>query len=688
MAHSPLRPHAAYLEDYNEDAHTTVPDSRQTANVAAKRSKPEISNIKVTELGRDGASDSGYSSHTAATLTSGDSSSLGSKAGSATLTLDTSLESLNASKRRPVAAEKQPQSTPQSPHKPPLRRSESKARANEGARHASCKCDDCRAKAKSKASRPTTSPQTTSPNDSQQAKQRAGTHGDWPAPTDAQPSAPRPTPEAPILQPAQPRPRHPGSHYRSTPRPISFHGGMMPQPMYLQPIAFGRPPGTFTTQPPFPPPSYPPPTNSYFPPSYQHPHAHAHAPPPATHQPSPTMQRDLYTIPPSPYSLPPQAQHRQWPTEQYPPQRRPVPYSAPPLVDYSRPSQYSGAPPTSAHPPPMQRTFSERDRERPMPLREEYFPYDEDYYRMPPPPPPPPKPPNATHQRPTIRHAVTTAARVPHAERYVAEDYDEEEYTYRSPRKHASEGYDRLSRPPLASRPSNTKSSGKTHGLDKLEHSVAQMSVEGNGAAARQRRRMTYYGGPIPKDLERRAEAYQARKNPSTDSIPLTADSLKLVRHKTQNSNSDAGSRVSGEGRASREGSDVKPRSATGPRGSSDIKTRNENDAFTMRFNAAQAVHVDLKGGAEGRTISLRQSREGEGNNMELSIKPKNDSQEKSRRRQSYVDGTTVRELESLRTGSRMGRQSRETDSDRLKERSVAPSQSRRSSRNRRALME
>lgn len=198
---------------------------------------------------------------------------------------------------------------------------------------------------------------------------------------------------------------------------------------------------------------------------------------------------------------------------------------------------------------------------------------------------------------------------------------------------------------------------------------------------------MTYYGGPIPKDLERHAEAYQARKTPSTETIPLTADSLKLVRHKTQNSNSDAGSRLSGEGRASREGSDVKPRSATGPRGSSDIKSRNENDAFTMRFNAAQAVHVDLKGGAEGRTISLRQSREGEGN-MELSIQAKNENQEKSRRRQSYVDGTTVRELESLRTGSRMGRQSRETDSDRLKERSVAPSQSRRSSRNRRALME
>ncbi|KAL8831808.1 MAG: hypothetical protein Q9170_005136 [Blastenia crenularia] len=676
MSHSPSQPHAAYFEDYNEDAHTIVPESRQTANVAAKRSKPDISTVKVTELGRYGASDSGYSSHTGATLNSG-ASSLASKAGSATLTLDTSIESLAASKRRPTPTQRQSQTTPQSPHKPPLRRSESKARQKEALRQGSCRCDDCQAKAKSRVSRPTTSPQNVSPD--QERQKPAGNAENITAPKTLQTSAPAAA--APVVQPAQPRQRHPGSQsYRSTPRPVSFHGGSMPQPMYYQPVFIGRPQSTFPAQSPFPPPSYPPPAPSYFPQSYQHPQQ------PAVGQPSPTMQRELYTIPPSLYSLPSQPQTRSWPIEQHLPPRQPIIYSAPPIVEYPPSSQFTGAPHPSVH-----RTFSERDRERPMPLREEYFPYDEDYCRMPPPPPPPPKPPNATHQRPHIRHAVTTAARVPQPEPYFTEEYMVEDRVQRSPRKYISEDHNRPTRPALTTRHSNIKASDRTHGIDRLEQSFARMSVEGGHAAAKQRRRMTYYGGPIPRDLERQVEAYQADKNASaetttTATVPLTADSLKLVRHKTQTSNSDAGSRASGEGRTSREGSDVKARSATGRRGSSEIRTRND-DGFTMRFNSSQGVNLDLKGAAKDRTISLRQSREGDGN-MELSIKGKSDSREKSRRRQSYIDGNTVRELESIRAASRMGRPSREAEGERTKERSVVASQSRRSSRNRRALME
>ena len=200
---------------------------------------------------------------------------------------------------------------------------------------------------------------------------------------------------------------------------------------------------------------------------------------------------------------------------------------------------------------------------------------------------------------------------------------------------------------------------------------------------------MTYYGGQPSRDLERQVEAYQAHQTGQSDptSIPLTADSLKMVRHKTQTSNSDAGSRASGEGRASRGSSDVKPRSATGRQGSSEVKARNETDGFTMRFDPSHSVNVDLKGGAKGQTISLRQSREGDGN-IELSIGAKPEAREKSRRRQSYVDGTGVKELEYVRTASRMGRTSSKADTERVKERSVAPSRSRRSSKSRGALME
>ncbi|KAL8818412.1 MAG: hypothetical protein Q9223_002948 [Gallowayella weberi] len=677
------QPHAAYIEDYNEDANTTLPETRQTANVAAKRSKPDISRVKVTDLARDEASDSGYSSHTAATLTSGDSS-LVSKAGSATLTLDTSVESLGAGKGKSLLPGKQSQAAPKSPQKYTLRRTASKARRKDPARDGHSGCDDCLAQEKAKGERHATSIQKPSSNETDQNRPRLGLNTDI-APSSKASRTPTsgPASNAAVVQPAQPRPRHQGSsQYRTTPRPVSFHGGMMPSPMYYPTMLVARPPSAFAVQSPFPPPSYPPPTTSYFPPPYQHPAPPAHPPPPHT-------QREVYSIPPSPYNVPPQQQPHHWPIEQRPPPQQHVVYSAPPVVEYPHASQYNqGVPQTH---PAMHRTFSERDRERQIPLREEYFPFDEDYYRMPPPPPPPPKGPGAAamHHRPDIRHAATIGARISHHEPYLAEEYLEEDQLPRSPRKYDNGGHERSRRPSLASRPSNASSNERTHNVDKLEHHFARLSVEGSGSAAKQRRRRTYYGGPVSRSLERQVESPQTRRtgNPEGTSMPLTADSLKLVRHKTQTSNSDAGSRVSGEGRASRSSSDLKPRSATGRRSSSEVKARNEIDGFTMRFDASQPVNLDLKGGAKDHTISLRQSKEGDGN-IELSIGAKPDAREKNRRRQSYVDGGGARELEYVRTASRMGRLSGKTDNDRVKVRSAAPSRTRRSSKSRGALMD
>ncbi|KAL8708502.1 MAG: hypothetical protein Q9220_006660 [cf. Caloplaca sp. 1 TL-2023] len=688
MSANQSRPHAAYIEDYNEDANTALPETRQTANIAAKRSKPEIARVKVTELGREEASDSGYSSHTAATLNSKDSS-LASKAGSATLTLDTSLESLSAGKRRPLVAEKLPQNAPQSPQKPSLRRTGSKARQKETTGQGRCRCEECQAKTAAKAGRRKPPPQISTVREATQAKPQPSSSPDnAPVTKDPRPAALRVTTNAPTIQPAQPRPRHSGSQsYRATPRPVSFHGGMMPQPMFYPQVIVARPPSSFTTQSPFPPPSYPPPTTSYFPPSY------SHVQPPIP-QPAPHTQQDPYAMPPSPFSVPPQPHLHPWPIEQHPPAQPPVTFGAPPVIDYPHSPQYGG------HLLPSQdtlrRTFSERDRERPMPLRDEYFPFDEDYYRMPPPPVPPPRASSAapTHQRPSTRYAPPPATQAPLYDDYWEEDYIREEQAQRSPRRYESQDQQRSRRPSLASRRPTVTTADRPHGVDKLEQQFARMSVEPSSAAAKQRRRMTYYGGPMPRDLEQQAEAYQAQKAATRDpatadpsTMPLTADSLKLVRRKTQTSTSDAGSRASGEGRASREGSDVKPRSATGRRGSSDVKTRNDNEGITMRFNAAHGVNLDFKGSAEGRTISLRQSKEGDGK-IELSIGSKQDAREKSRRRQSYVDGPAVRELEFSRTASRMGRTTGKTETERIKERSVAPSRSRRSSKSRGALME
>ncbi|OAX78406.1 hypothetical protein ACJ72_07288 [Emergomyces africanus] len=62
--------YAAFFEDFDEDANVTIPETRTVANVAARRSKPDI---QQSGTSTDGASDSGYSSRTAATVGSADS---------------------------------------------------------------------------------------------------------------------------------------------------------------------------------------------------------------------------------------------------------------------------------------------------------------------------------------------------------------------------------------------------------------------------------------------------------------------------------------------------------------------------------------------------------------------------------------------------------------------------------------
>lgn len=69
MVDKPSRPKAAYLEEENPETGEALPDTKQSANAAAKRSAE-----KALRPGpRDAASDSGYSSHTNITGVSGNS---------------------------------------------------------------------------------------------------------------------------------------------------------------------------------------------------------------------------------------------------------------------------------------------------------------------------------------------------------------------------------------------------------------------------------------------------------------------------------------------------------------------------------------------------------------------------------------------------------------------------------------
>ena len=211
---------------------------------------------------------------------------------------------------------------------------------------------------------------------------------------------------------------------------------------------------------------------------------------------------------------------------------------------------------------------------------------------------------------------------------------------------------------------------------------MASMTIESNG---KHKRRASVYGHESLHDLESSIEDYQASKGTrsSNNDIPLDA---VMRRKKTNTSSSDTSSRHSGKsGKTSKEGSDVKSR-----RPSSDIKSRHDNDGLAMRFNAAQGINLDLRGGYEGRTISLKQSKdEGE---MELNIgsrgrtvgsRPvKPAAEEKGRRRYSCVDGEGVTELERSRTTSGVRGEIVEADEPRIaRERIITTSRSRRSSR-------
>ena len=209
------------------------------------------------------------------------------------------------------------------------------------------------------------------------------------------------------------------------------------------------------------------------------------------------------------------------------------------------------------------------------------------------------------------------------------------------------------------------------------------MSIDGNEAAVKRRRRASYYGRETPHNIERVAESYQDDVRTTADALPVPITS-ELVRKKTH---SDTGSRASAEGRGSRDGSDVKPRNSTDRRGGSDVKSR--DDGVTMRFNPASGVNLNVTGGStEGRIISFRQSREAQGE-MELSIGAKRNSisrtasrnEGRERHTKTYPSARAaggLREVEVARNPSRMRGGEREPGRNRT--RSVAPS-SRRSSK-------
>ena len=653
MSPSPTAPHAAYIEDYNEDSKTTLPETRQTANITARRSKPDV--VKLNGV-HDEFSDSGYSSRTAATLGSGDSS-LDSKTGAAPLKLDTSFA---ARKERLGVQQRESHKTGEGSRKPALRRTESKSNDRSSRLRGDCPCDEC----KPQGSQSARSPEKARSSRDVAAKTISKAQPQVappPRPQSTKPLPSKPVQDDSVQQSAQARPRPATAQSHRKPRPMSFHGGSLPQVTY-QPVYVAQVQPPMATPSPFPPPSYPPPSHSYFPPA------------PPVHQPYP------YSIPPSPIEGRPPLSR--WMSGQQPAQRQSFVYNTSPVIEHVQQPQY----PTTVLPQPVVRRTS-IPRGYPYPPREENYIHDEDYYRMPPPPPPP----KQQVQRPSIRHAATTS--IAHAALYprrnTRTDVVQETHTVlRSPAEATTSPREASQRPAMATRPSNSSSNNSSSSTHVIERDMRRLSVESNGGALRPSRPVSYYGHESARDLERSVEAYQASSGSST-SNPLTVDTLNLVRKKTHTS-SDAGSRLSAQSKGSKKSNETKPRTSTDRREGSDVKSRNDTDGITMRFNASQAVSVDVKGSSvEGRTISLRPSKDGGDGDMVFSIGGKSGAtssraslKEKSRRRYSYVESTGVRELEPAGSAGRLTRESRTRESSRAPEKRVAVSRSRRSSKN------
>lgn len=626
--------HAAYLEDYSEDTNTAVPGTRQTANVAAKRSRPELSIKPVTTVnGRDAASDSGYSSQTAATVASRTSSLQGSK-----------TEKTPMSPSRPqcgnrnntVVAQMAGATREESLEKPTLHRTVPRTKKNENLRHQSVEGRDAAARIRLDAvpvKTTASSSRSLAPEQAARARQ---------APSAQATRAPKP-PEIqtiPIPRPLQARSRPTPSQVPG-PRPTSYHAGMgvylpaqpvyaeaRPAPLYVDTVQYRQPSVTYLPTPP-----------------------------------TASPQRQLaYPFPPAtfpqPYQPPPPPQ---WSTvAQDLPSRRSSMYSAQAVEEY-HPILYTPIPVYQYQVP---RGIPSHRNERPSPITpldesfyiDERDEVDEDFYRNPVPTLTRTTSRRQPKERPAIRHANTTsAAYITQQKRQSA--YDPVDLISEKPsRKLPVDEVRPSSRPAAVSRLSNTSLKQTQASKYRVERSPTKESSSAPQEPARRSRRPESYGGH--GDLEREIEAYQDAKSGGERPIPLTVEKINQVvrrRSKTQASHgSGSGSRAG----SSRDGSDLK-KSKPPSRSSIDKRrgssaTERPDDGITISIaNARSGMKLGLKGdGVEGRAIHVRHGQDGDGA-MEVRIGSRSTvsardgrPRERSVRRYSYTgSGKGVREI-------------------------------------------
>lgn len=362
-------PSAAFCEDFNEDSGNSLPETRKVANVAAKRSRPELAAKPAGNV--DGTNDSDYSSRPAGTgathsSTESESESKRSQA-PMPLKLDTTFQdkpSIQDRERRPYGGEMKLDSGRPRENRPAVQRRSSKTRKEE---HPHGSCWDCEHRGgHAPTPKPSSQPAKTVTVPSSPSRPRKETS-----------SQPKHEHKPQEHAEGRPRPRRSSSAYRSASRPASFHAG------------------TSTSLPPEP-------AYSYLP--------YSTAPQ--------WSQMAFY----SPYtSCPPSSFPTTFPTPVTPIHTAPIPsyYEQSPLQEpaYSRRRSGHGPPVIRQDYPP-----SPADRRPPSPRkihRESSVPRrqdrEEDYQGM----PPPPRPQSTIPRRPSIKkHVTTTSAEALHQSKH------------------------------------------------------------------------------------------------------------------------------------------------------------------------------------------------------------------------------------------------------------------------------
>ncbi|EPS31725.1 hypothetical protein PDE_06682 [Penicillium oxalicum 114-2] len=579
-------PQAAYVEDYDEEG-GIVPDSRHSANTAIKVSSRLAHRFPAEPL-IDGASDSGYSSRTAATGTSTQSGPLGERSPPVPHKLDmpkhrTDLARTSSSRRprterereriRPEHAEK-PTGIP-SHHHAHVQRSSSKHRRRESAQIQHHPPPELFYE---KSARYHQQPPST-PVDHHFGMDFASAYHFGPPPVpDYPPSSPHggrhPYAVEEFHRPVG-RSHHSNSyrtHMYHQDRPVSMHAGMMGHaaaPVYHHP-------GSYYDQ-------GPPPASS----AYGHPYA------------SSPYAGSYYAGSEygHPSDYPPERSRSR--TRERPPQSRPrrsssiyggpPPPPPPPQMEQGVFPDWLDEPEDSYFPAPITSEVSREYRSREAPReyhREPHYdaprgrapkpPRDEDFYKMPPPPRPMPQRPKAqVHQakrpdRPELSRKAYTTQAVPAAPRRQSRasmDMSDMVAALPEPGRRTS----RETRPrPRYESLRETRRSTSYHDSAR----GAQVAV----ATSRRRRPREYYSEDEEEDeeeedvrstgtgdgletREREVERYQAQQSGRTNTMPASAEAL--LTKKAIGAGSDNGSQKSrsnssrGSGSGSGEGKNM-----------------------------------------------------------------------------------------------------------------------------------